>query len=76
MTSNRTLSASDVQLDSDLSNKLKKIVQKAMRARLYLLHQGGPLTFLIGGDSPEHKYRVTIGKQVTDFFYVVVIFSF
>ena len=52
-------------LDSDaLLAKMKKIVQKAMRARLYLLNQSGPLTFLVGGDSPEHKYRVTIGKQV------------
>ena len=57
-------STSENLLDNDLSAKMKKIVQKAMRARLYLLHQGGPLTFLIGGDSPEHKYRVTIGKQV------------
>ncbi|XP_065069659.1 mitogen-activated protein kinase kinase kinase 1-like isoform X2 [Rhopilema esculentum] len=56
-------SNSENVLDNDLSAKMKKIVQKAMRARLYLLHQGGPLTFLIGGDSPEHKYRVTIGKQ-------------
>eukprot|EP00794_Sanderia_malayensis_P007875 gene7873-8725_t len=61
--SGRNPSLTDTQLDNDMANKLRKVVQKAMRARLYLLHQVGPLTFLIGGDSPEHKYKVTIGKQ-------------
>ena len=56
--------SADSSLDSDALAKMKKTVQKAMRARLYLLNQSGPLTFLVGGDSPEHKYRVTIGKQV------------
>jgi len=55
--------SADSSLDSDALAKMKKTVQKAMRARLYLLNQSGPLTFLVGGDSPEHKYRVTIGKQ-------------
>lgn len=35
-----------------------------MRARLYLLQQIGPNSFLIGGDSPDNKYRVFIGPQV------------
>lgn len=36
-----------------------------MRARLYLLQQIGPNSFLIGGDSPDNKYRVFIGPQVS-----------
>ena len=43
---------------------VRKRVEKVKRARLYLLQQMGPNTFLIGGDSPDHKYRVTIGPQV------------
>lgn len=39
-------------------------VNKVMRARLYLLQQIGPNSFLIGGDSPDNKYRVFIGPQV------------
>ena len=35
-----------------------------MRARLYLLQQIGPNSFLVGGDSPDNKYRVFIGPQV------------
>ena len=42
----------------------KKRVEKVLKARLYLLQQNGPNSFLIGGDSPDHKYRVTIGEQV------------
>ncbi len=42
----------------------KKRVEKVLKARLYLLQQMGPNSFLIGGDSPDHKYRVTIGEQV------------
>ncbi|XP_030624558.1 mitogen-activated protein kinase kinase kinase 1 [Chanos chanos] len=38
-------------------------VSKVMRARLYLLQQIGPNSFLIGGDSPDNKYRVFIGPQ-------------
>nr|XP_033813521.1 mitogen-activated protein kinase kinase kinase 1 [Geotrypetes seraphini] len=38
-------------------------VIKVMRARLYLLQQIGPNSFLIGGDSPDNKYRVFIGPQ-------------
>ncbi|XP_074138582.1 mitogen-activated protein kinase kinase kinase 1 isoform X1 [Sminthopsis crassicaudata] len=38
-------------------------VNKVMRARLYLLQQIGPNSFLIGGDSPDNKYRVFIGPQ-------------
>uniref|UniRef100_H3AF69 Mitogen-activated protein kinase kinase kinase 1 n=1 Tax=Latimeria chalumnae TaxID=7897 RepID=H3AF69_LATCH len=38
-------------------------VNKVMKARLYLLQQIGPNSFLIGGDSPDNKYRVFIGPQ-------------
>lgn len=43
---------------------LKKRVQRALHARLYLLQKTGPNSFLVGGDSPEHKYKVKIGEQV------------
>lgn len=43
---------------------LKKRVERALHARLFLLTQSGPNSFLIGGDSPDHKYKVTIGSQV------------
>ncbi|XP_071511527.1 mitogen-activated protein kinase kinase kinase 1-like [Diadema antillarum] len=42
---------------------LKKRVERALHARLFLLSQIGPNSFLIGGDSPDHKYKVTIGSQ-------------
>ena len=45
-------------------DSVKKRVEKVMKARLYLLQQMGPNSFLIGGDSPDHKYRVIIGQQV------------
>uniref|UniRef100_A0A2C9K5L3 Mitogen-activated protein kinase kinase kinase 1 n=1 Tax=Biomphalaria glabrata TaxID=6526 RepID=A0A2C9K5L3_BIOGL len=41
----------------------KKRIERVQRARLYLLQQTGPNSFLIGGDSPDHKYRVIIGPQ-------------
>ncbi|XP_071952558.1 mitogen-activated protein kinase kinase kinase 1-like isoform X2 [Antedon mediterranea] len=41
----------------------RKRVEKALHARLYLLHQIGPKCFLIGGDSPDHKYKVVVGPQ-------------
>lgn len=50
---------------SEVSNDFKRKVEKAMRARLYLLQQTGPNSFLIGGDSPDHKFRVMIGPQVS-----------
>lgn len=40
-------------------------IAKVLRARLYLLQQAGPNSFLIGGDSPDHKFRVIIGPQVS-----------
>ncbi|XP_074643836.1 mitogen-activated protein kinase kinase kinase 1-like [Tubulanus polymorphus] len=40
-----------------------KRVEKALRARLYLLQQSGPNSLLIGGDSPDHKFRIIIGPQ-------------
>ena len=42
----------------------KKRIERVQRARLYLLQQTGPNSFLIGGDSPDHKFRVIIGEQV------------
>ena len=48
----------------EVSNEFKRKVEKARRARLYLLQQTGPNSFLIGGDSPDHKFRVMIGPQV------------
>ena len=45
-----------------------------MRARLYLLQQIGPNSFLIGGDSPDNKYRVFIGPQVENIFVLSVSF--
>ncbi|KAL9951014.1 hypothetical protein ACROYT_G043600 [Oculina patagonica] len=47
----------------EVSTEFKRKVEKAMRARLYLLQQSGPNSFLIGGDSPDHKFRVMIGPQ-------------
>lgn len=43
----------------------KNRIEKVQRARLYLLQQNGPNSFLIGGDSPDHKFRVIIGPQVS-----------
>ncbi|CAH1795279.1 unnamed protein product [Owenia fusiformis] len=42
---------------------IQKRVEKVRKARLYLLQQMGPNSFLIGGDSPDHKFRVIIGEQ-------------
>ncbi|XP_042869401.1 mitogen-activated protein kinase kinase kinase 1-like [Penaeus japonicus] len=42
---------------------LRARVRRALRARLYLLHQPGPNSFTVGGDSPTHKYKVIIGPQ-------------
>ena len=44
--------------------RVKKQVAKVLKARLYLLQQPGPNSFMVGGDSPEHKFRVIIGPQV------------
>ncbi|XP_059155208.1 mitogen-activated protein kinase kinase kinase 1-like isoform X2 [Physella acuta] len=51
---------SDVSTNIDVT---KKRIERVQRARLYLLQQTGPNSFLIGGDSPDHKYRVIIGPQ-------------
>lgn len=42
---------------------LRARVRRALKARLYLLHQPGPNSFTVGGDSPTHKYKVIIGPQ-------------
>ena len=57
----------------EVSNELKRKVEKARRARLYLLQQTGPNSFLIGGDSPDHKFRVMIGPQVQQLTFVRVL---
>ena len=44
-----------------------KVVEKAMRARLYLLENPGPNIFLVTGDSNENRFRVTVGPQVSEF---------
>lgn len=43
-----------------------KVVEKAMRARLYLLENPGPNIFLVTGDSNESRFRVTVGPQVSE----------
>ncbi|KAL4235520.1 Mitogen-activated protein kinase kinase kinase 1 [Mactra antiquata] len=53
---------SDKVLDPNDPNT-KKRVERVRRARLYLLQQMGPNSFLIVGDSPEHKFKVIIGPQ-------------
>ena len=43
----------------------QKLVDRAIRARLYYLRKSGPSRFLIGGDSPDSRFHVTIGPQVS-----------
>ena len=43
---------------------MQRRVAKVQKARLYLLQQMGPNSFMVGGDSPDHKYKVIIGPQV------------
>lgn len=50
-------------LDPTILEAVKNRVRRVQQARLYLLQQTGPNSFLVGGDSPEHKYRVVIGPQ-------------
>lgn len=50
-------------LDPAVLEDVKARVRRVQQARLYLLQQTGPNSFLVGGDSPEHKYRVVIGPQ-------------
>ncbi|XP_069694090.1 mitogen-activated protein kinase kinase kinase 1-like isoform X2 [Periplaneta americana] len=50
-------------LDPSVMEAVKNRVRRVQQARLYLLQQIGPNSFLVGGDSPEHKYRVVIGPQ-------------
>ena len=42
----------------------RRLIERATKARLYLLHQSGPNRFLIGGDSLASRFHVTIGSQV------------
>ncbi|XP_062507494.1 mitogen-activated protein kinase kinase kinase 1-like isoform X2 [Corticium candelabrum] len=48
---------------SAIESDRRKRVEKASRARFYLLHKTGPTAFTVAGDSPEHKYKVMIGPQ-------------
>ncbi len=43
----------------------QKLVDRAIKARLYFLRKSGPNRFLIGGDSPDSRFHVTIGPQVS-----------
>jgi len=58
-------------LDPAVLEAVKNRVRRVQQARLYLLQQTGPNSFLVGGDSPEHKYRVVIGPQVWTVPYVI-----
>jgi mitogen-activated protein kinase kinase kinase 1 len=51
--------------DASSTYLTQKRIERVQRARLYLLQQTGPNSFLIGGDSPDHKFRVIIGPQVS-----------
>ena len=42
----------------------QRMIERATKARLYLLHQSGPNRFLIGGDAVNSRFHVTIGSQV------------
>ncbi|GAB6029131.1 Mitogen-activated protein kinase kinase kinase 1 [Chamberlinius hualienensis] len=50
-------------IDNQYIENVVRKVKKARKARLYLLQQPGPHSFVVGGDSPEHKYRVMVGPQ-------------
>ncbi|KAJ9574004.1 hypothetical protein L9F63_008601, partial [Diploptera punctata] len=50
-------------LDPAIMESVRNRVRRVQQARLYLLQQTGPNSFLVGGDSPDHKYRVVIGPQ-------------
>ena len=47
-----------------LESQRQRLVDRAAKARLYLLRQTGPNRFLVGGDSPDSRFHVTIGPQV------------
>ena len=67
-TSPRGRGASPGSRNSGISEEtLKARVSRATKARLYLLHQPGPNSFTVAGDSPTHKYKVIIGPQVSFF---------
>ena len=48
------------------------------QVRLYLLQQVGSNSFLVAGESTQHKYKVNIGPQVggASFFSSLSLFSF
>lgn len=43
----------------------QRMMDRAIKARLYFLRRIGPNKFLIGGDSLESRFHVNIGPQVT-----------
>ena len=47
------------------SEALQRRLRRLDRAKLYLLEQPGPHSFLLATDTPGHKYRVTLGPQVS-----------
>ncbi len=49
-----------------LDSSKQKLVDRAIKARLYFLRKSGPNKFLIGGDSPDSRFHVTIGPQVRE----------
>ena len=53
-----------------LESQRQRLVDRTTKARLYLLRQTGPNRFLIGGDSPNSRFHVTIGPQVCTCMYV------
>ncbi|CAG0887474.1 unnamed protein product [Darwinula stevensoni] len=55
---------SPVALDPAHQELIGRRIRRAQRARFYLLQRTGPHSFLIGGDLPEHKYKVVIGPQM------------
>lgn len=64
-TANTTIAGRRTPSQGDVSSTYltQKRIERVQRARLYLLQQTGPNSFLIGGDSPDHKFRVIIGPQ-------------
>ena len=56
-----------------LDSQRQRLVDRAIKARLYLLRQSGPNRFLIGGDSPDSRFHVTIGPQVYLCVYTILL---
>ena len=59
------------QPTQQLDSIKQKLVDRAIKARLYLLHQSGPNRFLVGGDAPDSRFHVTIGPQVCHCYFLI-----